>query len=157
MKTLLILLITPLLIWSLMRALIVPLVSSRHATGGVVDGDLARCKSAGNCVTSSAADRNAIPPLPFTATSESQWQLLLDTVASLPGYKLVKREGDYAHFEARTPLMNYRDDLELLWHRDANQVAIRSASRLGIKDLGANNARVTVIRTLLELQQRDAG
>ena len=156
MKTLIILLIAPLLIWSLMRALIVPLLSSRPAAGGLVEDRLAACSSPDNCVTSAPSDRKPIEPLVFEAASERQWQQLIDTVTSLPGYKLVRRDGDYVHFEARTPLMNYRDDLELHWLRDAKRIDIRSASRLGIKDLGANRARIDVVRKLLELQLKSA-
>ncbi len=154
MKTALILLITPLLIWSLMRALVVPLLTTRSAAGGVVDGDLARCTSADNCQSSAAAD---VQPLAFPAASETQWQQFIDTVASLPGYKVLKREGDHVHFEARTPLMNYRDDLELLWRREADEIAIRSASRFGLKDLGANAQRIEMVRKLLALQLQQKG
>lgn len=153
MKTLLIILIAPLLGWTLVRALIIPMLSTKTAAAGVVAGELALCERASNCVTSAKADRSAIEPITFGETSERDWQGLLDAIASLPGFRLLDRRGDYAHFESRTPLMNYRDDLELLWHRDRGTVSVRSASRLGIRDLGANAERVAMIRKLAELQR----
>ncbi|MEM6988777.1 MAG: DUF1499 domain-containing protein [Pseudomonadota bacterium] len=154
MKTLLIILITPLILWSLLRALIIPVLSSKTAARGVVDGELSVCQRASNCVTSVAADPNAIEPIDFADASESDWQGLLDAITSLPGFNLRERQGDYVHFESRTPLMNYRDDLELHWHRDRGYVAIRSASRLGIRDLDANANRVAMIKKLAEIQRR---
>lgn len=154
MKTLLIILVTPFIVWSLLRALIIPALSAKSAAGGLAESQLTVCRRDSNCVTSAPGDANAIPHLAFPEAGEADWQQLIDSVTSLPGYKLIKREGDYVHFESRTPLMNYRDDLELLWQRDEQTVAIRSASRLGIKDLGANAARVSMVRKLVELQQR---
>ncbi|MEM7376065.1 MAG: DUF1499 domain-containing protein [Pseudomonadota bacterium] len=154
MKTLIIILITPLIVWSLLRALIVPVLSSKTAAGGVEENELTVCKRATNCVTSNAVDPNAIDAIAFEDASEREWQGLLDAIGSLPGFTQRAREGDYVHFESRTPLMNYRDDLELFWQRDRGTVAIRSASRLGIRDFGANADRVAMIRKLAELQRR---
>ncbi len=149
MKTLIIILLTPLVIWTLTRGILVPLFSGRSAATGIQpDGNLGSCPDKPNCVCSSDTDSHAITPLRFADASISEWQALLDAMGSLPGWKQINKDGHYAHFESRTPLMNYVDDVELLWQNEAGLIQVRSASRLGHSDLGANAKRVEVLRVL---------
>ena len=46
-------------------------------------------------------------------------------------------------------LMRFRDDVEFLLDREARVFHVRSASRVGYSDLGANAARVERLRALL--------
>lgn len=148
-KTLIIILITPLVLWTLTRGVLVPLFSGRSvATGVQQDGTLGGCPDKPNCACSYDTDSHAVEPLIFTDAKQAQWQSLLDAMGSLPGWKLKTKDGAYAHFESRTPLMNYVDDIEVLWQPDAGLVQIRSASRLGHSDLGANAKRVEMLRAL---------
>lgn len=148
MKTLIIVLITPLILWTLTRGVIVPLLSGKSVARGAEEGQLAPCPSSPNCVCSIDSDSHAIEPLAFADADQTHWQALLDALGSLPGWKRVSKDGGYAHFESRTPLMNYVDDIELLWQREQGLVQIRSASRLGHSDLGANRKRVEMLRVL---------
>ncbi|MGB0866679.1 MAG: DUF1499 domain-containing protein [Granulosicoccaceae bacterium] len=150
MKTLIIILITPLVLWTLMRGVIVPLLSSKSAAAGLHEnGQLGACPAdSQNCVCSLDTDSHAVEPLAFTNAGQAQWQSLLDAMSSLPGWKLISKDGSYAHFESRTPLMNYVDDIEVHWQSDAEKVQVRSKSRLGVKDLGANKKRVEMLRVL---------
>lgn len=149
MKTLIIILMTPLVLWTLTRGIIVPLFSGRTAAAGQQQDDtLGACPNKPNCVCSFDTDSHAIEPLAFADAGQAQWQALLDAMSSLPGWKLKSKDGAYAHYESRTPLMNYVDDIEVLWQSDKSVIAIRSASRLGHSDLGANAKRVEMLRVL---------
>ncbi len=149
MKTLVIIVLTPLVLWTLMRGVIVPLLSGRTVAAGLQqDGNLGGCPDKPNCVCSLDTDSHAVEPLAFAGAGLAQWQGLLDAMGSLPGWKLKNKDGAYAHFESRTPLMNYVDDIEVQWQSDAGLIQIRSASRLGHSDLGANAKRVEMLRVL---------
>ena len=70
-------------------------------------------------------------------------------VRDTPGTQIVKRDGDYLQATATTALMRYTDDLEFWFDNAAQVVHVRSASRLGREDLGANRKRVEAIRAQL--------
>lgn len=150
MKIFIVILITPLVLWTLMRGVLVPLFSSKSAAAGKQEsGLLANCPpSSQNCVCSFDTDSHTIEPLAFGEAGQTQWQSLLDAMGSLPGWKLKSKDGAYAHFESRTPLMNFVDDIEVLWQSDAGLIQVRSQSRLGRKDFDANAKRVEMLRVL---------
>jgi len=54
------------------------------------------------------------------------------------------------HATYKTPLVGYTDDLELLLDEDSGVLHIRSASRIGRSDLGANRKRIEALRLLLK-------
>jgi uncharacterized protein (DUF1499 family) len=58
---------------------------------------------------------------------------------------LEERDG-YAAFECTTRLMRFVDDVELLLDAPAGVIHLRSSSRIGHSDLGANRKRVEALR-----------
>jgi uncharacterized protein (DUF1499 family) len=74
---------------------------------------------------------------------------LLQVVRTAPGAVVVKSEPDYLYAQFTTPLMKYVDDVEFWLDPAAGVVQVRSASRLGASDLGANRQRVEAIRAHL--------
>lgn len=62
---------------------------------------------------------------------------------------VVNSEADYVYAQFTSRLMQYVDDVEF-WFDPGNRVVhVRSASRIGKSDLGANRARVESIRSAL--------
>ena len=53
----------------------------------------------------------------------------------------------YLYATATTSLMKYVDDIEFLLSDDGQSIQVRSASRIGKADLGANARRIEIIRT----------
>ena len=45
-----------------------------------------------------------------------------------------------------TPVMRFRDDVQLLFIPDDRLIHVRSASQLGLSDLGANANRIETLR-----------
>lgn len=116
---------------------------------GVSGGRLAACPDSPNCVGSQGADtRHAIEPLAMRGTAEESLERLRRLVESMPGARLVRADPPYLHFEMRTRICRFVDDLEFLADPAASVIHVRSASRLGYSDLGANRARVEGIRSL---------
>ncbi len=65
------------------------------------------------------------------------------------GAGVVRSSPDYLYAEFTTPVMKFVDDVEF-WFNPVDQVIeVRSASRLGSKDLGANRDRIETIRRRL--------
>lgn len=63
--------------------------------------------------------------------------------------EIVRSEPDYLYAVFTTPVMRYRDDVELALDRSARTIRVRSASRIGYGDMGANRARLESIRKSL--------
>jgi len=126
---------------------------------GVRNGRLKPPSMTGNSVSSQAGlwpghpQREAarIEPLALAGDDgPATMQRLRDTVAAMPGARIVRFDGDYLRAEFTTPIMKFADDAEFWLDRDAGVVQVRSASRLGQGDLGANRKRVETIRARLQ-------
>lgn len=128
------------------------LASRRRPDLGLVDGRLRPCPPTPNCVSSEGADpSHAVEPLRFHGDPDEAFARLVGQVRSRPRTELLTLEDGYAHFEVRTWL-GFRDDLELRLEREALQVHVRSASRIGRSDLGVNRARVESLREGFEVR-----
>ena len=62
---------------------------------------------------------------------------------------IVSVEGNYLYAEFTSRIMGYVDDVEFLYDRENGVTHVRSASRLGYSDLGANRNRIERIRSQL--------
>lgn len=111
---------------------------------GVQNGRLAPCPDSPNCVSSFAADeQHGIAPL--NATLERVQQVLL----AMERTNIVAFEGNYLYAEFTSRLLGFVDDVEFLYDPAAGVTHVRSASRLGYSDLGANRSRIEDIRARL--------
>jgi len=125
---------------------------------GLREGKLKRPSKTPNSVSSQAdlwpgdAQQNyaRIAPLPLVGTGAETMARLKDVVQAQPGAEVVKAEGDYLYAIFTTRLMKYTDDVEFWFDPVQQVVQVRSASRLGSKDLGANRARVEALRAALQ-------
>ena len=108
--------------------------------------ELPACPDSPNCVSSVSTDSaKSIAPLGFEGDPAAALARLQETLKELGG-KEVRIEENYVWFEFRTPLLGFVDDVECLLDAEAKQIEIRSASRIGHSDLGANRKRVERIR-----------
>lgn len=110
---------------------------------GLVNGALAACGSAPNCVVSEggADEKHSIAPLPL-----SSWNKIPGAVGDMGG--TVTQTGDqYISATFTSKSFGFVDDLEFRKAEDG--VHVRSASRVGYSDRGVNRARVEVLRERL--------
>ena len=111
------------------------------------DTVLTPCGMLPNCVNSySGTGGSAIAPL--QATTE-QWQALKRWLAQQDNWTITEETPDFLQAVVKTPLMQFRDDVQLVFDRQAGQLQVRSSSRLGISDMGANRRRIVSLRTHL--------
>jgi len=117
------------------------------ASVGADDGRLATCPSSPNCVSSLAnASQHRVTPLQMNGTATESMRQLHAIIASMPRSRVVTADDDYLHAEFRSAVLGFVDDLELLVDETKGIIHVRSASRLGYSDLGANRRRVEQLR-----------
>lgn len=111
---------------------------------GIIDGRLAPCPESPNCVSSFASDEtHRIEPL--TATLQEVEQVL----RGLDAANIVETAEGYLYAEFTSRIMGFVDDVEFQADPSSGLIHVRSASRLGYGDLGANRNRIESIRAAL--------
>ena len=111
---------------------------------GEQNGRLAACPESPNCVSSFESDtEHGIQPLQASLRDVEQILLELDEA------NIVESKEGYLYAEFTSRLMRYVDDVEFLEDSEKGIIHVRSASRLGYSDLGANRKRIENIRGLL--------
>ena len=76
---------------------------------------------------------------------------LKKVIASLDNMTLVTENDQYLHFECKSAIMGFVDDLEFYFSDETpgeKTIQVRSASRLGYSDFGVNRKRVEQLRKL---------
>ena len=125
-------------------------LNTKSVAGGVVGGRLAPCPATPNCVSSQSEDATQlVEPFKLTGDSTAVLGKLKAALARLGGTTVVKEETNYLHAVASTAFFRFRDDLELLIDPANGGVHVRSASRIGVSDMGANRKRVERLRAIL--------
>jgi uncharacterized protein (DUF1499 family) len=80
---------------------------------------------------------------------EVAWAGLRSLLEATPRVSIVEDEPDYLHAVFTTRIMRYRDDVEFHARQEQHEIAVRSASRVGYSDMGANRRRVEWVRAEL--------
>lgn len=124
------------------------------AMPGVVNGRLAAPSPTPNSVSSQAylfeghprRMQAQIEPLRFTGDGQAAMARLAALLQRTAHATLVVERPDYLYVQFRTPLLRFTDDAEFWLDPSAGVIQLRSASRLGRDDLGANRARIEALR-----------
>jgi len=117
---------------------------------GIFRGRLTGCPAAPNCVCSDVTDKShRIEPLVLAVSADRAWSAVHGVLDTLPGVHIVTDSADYLHAECESAVFGFVDDLELHLRSLEGVIAVRSASRLGYFDLGANRHRVERLRAML--------
>ena len=123
------------------------------AAAGLVNGRLAVCDAAPHCVCSDAGERAdtlhwvdaiTVPAL----ADDTRWRLIREVLAASGG-AVEREQANYLHATYTSRLLRFVDDVEL--RMDGAQLHIRSSSRVGYSDLGANRQRVEDLRARLNV------
>lgn len=87
-----------------------------------------------------------IAPIGYSGTQAAAMDKLLQALRNTPGLKVVVSRPDYVYAQATTPVMKFTDDLEFWFDPTQPLIHLRSASRLGERDMGKNRSRLEDIR-----------
>ncbi len=124
---------------------------------GVKDGKLKRLSKTENSVSSQAdlwADHPMqayarIAPFKITGDGSAEMGQIVATLQAMPRTVIAQQDASYIYAQCTTQLLKFTDDLEFVLDKAAGVIHVRSASRIGRKDLGANRARMEQIRAAL--------
>ena len=124
---------------------------------GVREGRLKPLSATDNSVSSQAAlypghpqlAYSQIAPLALRGNGAETLAKIKTIVEGTPGALVVKREPGYLYAQYTTRLMKFVDDVEFWFDPTAQVVQVRSASRIGKGDLGANRQRIEAVRAAL--------
>lgn len=118
---------------------------------GLVDGHLRPCPPSPNCVCSQGADAgHAIAPLRFAGPAPAAWDRLQQVIRASPRTRITEVNDHYLRVEFTTAILRFVDDVEFLLDVPGEVIHVRSASRVGYSDLGANRKRVESLRAAFE-------
>lgn len=126
------------------------LSGKRPSNLGVTNGKLSACPVSPNCVSSDAADTvHNIAAISFQGDASVAWSQLVGYLGKQPQVAVIEQTDVYIAVEYRSAFMGFVDDLELHLRTEEQQIAVRSASRLGYSDFGVNRKRVESLRNSL--------
>lgn len=118
----------------------------------MLNGQLRPCPSTPNCVCSEQQVEGAfVEPFVYSTPADDAWRKIKHTIVETGGVVLTEQH-NYLHARYETPLLRFIDDVELRLDENNRVIHIRSASRVGKSDLGANRKRVAGIRTAFNKQ-----
>jgi uncharacterized protein (DUF1499 family) len=123
-------------------------ISRSGEAPGLLGGKLRPCGAAPNAVCSEDS-KAARQVEPINGATENDWQLLCTAVSRLGG-TIHDDTGDYLWATFRSRVFGFVDDFEARRDVETNVIHLRSASRVGHSDLGANSRRVEQIRNSLK-------
>ncbi|MFH2201667.1 MAG: DUF1499 domain-containing protein [Elusimicrobiota bacterium] len=108
---------------------------------------LAPCPSSPNCVSTEATDpEHRIEPIPYTGSVDAARTRLLGVLKGMKRSRILAAEGDVILAEFVSLLWRFVDDAEFHFNDGDKTIRLRSASRIGYSDFGANRRRMEEIR-----------
>lgn len=114
---------------------------------GATGGQLSACPDSPNCVSSQAQDTaHHVAAISNVGGDQGAITKLKQVIEAMEGAEVITTTDDYLHAEFTSKLMGFVDDLECYLPPDKSSIQVRSASRLGQSDLGANRTRVEELR-----------
>jgi len=117
--------------------------SAGLAAPTVREGALPPCSNKPNCVSSEVNPEHAAYVEPINAEiTIRQLQTLIESL----GGQITSTDDTHLHAEFRTRLFGFTDDMLVVFDEPGNLFRIRSSSRVGHSDLGANRKRVEALR-----------
>jgi len=122
---------------------------------GVRDGRLAAPSMTANSVTSQAAlypdhprkVHAQIAPLRYSGSGPQAMARLVSVIQGMDRTRIVVEQPDYIRAEMQTRWLRFTDDMEFWLDPVQAVIQVRSASRLGQDDVGANREHIEAIRT----------
>ncbi len=105
------------------------------------------CPDTPNCVSSMETRiRHYVEPLRYQGSMEVAKKRLLDMINGFGRTQVLEDSGPYIRATFTTFLFRFTDDVEFLIDDEKKLIHMRSASRVGYSDLGANRRRCEAIR-----------
>jgi len=109
---------------------------------GVDNGQLKVLSSRPNGVSTQAqSESKKVETISYNGELDAEMNKVEKVISAMPGAAIKTKKRDYLYAVFTTPLMRYRDDVEVYLNEDRKELHFRSASRVGYSDLGVNRKR----------------
>lgn len=110
---------------------------------GIKDGKFQPCPKSPNCVSTQSDDeKRKIEPLKYTGTIDEAKLKIKEIIKTFKRTTLITEEDLYLHFEFRTAIFKFIDDVEFYFDDSTKFIHFRSAARMGWSDMGVNRKRM---------------
>lgn len=114
------------------------------------------CPDSPNCVSSlSDNKKHFIEPFKYTGSLEDARQKLINILENTRRARLVTIGNNYTHAESRSFIFRFVDDVEFFLPAGESIIHVKSASRSGYYDFGANRRRVERFRAAFENRENN--
>ena len=114
---------------------------------GATSDRLSPCPNSPNCVSSLSEDKShQVEPLTYNVPLDVAREKLISVINSMKRSEIATAENNYLHATFKSFLFRFVDDVEFSFDDERKIIDVRSASRTGYFDLGANRRRVEEIR-----------
>ena len=114
---------------------------------GATSDRLSPCPNSPNCVSSLSEDKShQVEPLTYNVPLEEAREKLISVIKSMKRSEIAIAENNYLHATFTSFLFRFVDDVEFSFDDERKIIDVRSASRMGYFDLGANRRRVEELR-----------
>lgn len=125
-------------------------MSRSGQAAGILDGRLKLCPDKPNCVCSEYREdgEHFVEPLEFSLLAPGDVNAAIRGIIREMGGRITTEREDYMAATFHSPLFGFVDDLEIRIDAAASLIHIRSASRVGYGDFGANRKRTEKFRKL---------
>lgn len=118
---------------------------------GINEGKLQSCPKTPNCINSqSGTEGQKVQSINYTGTQKEAHERLLQIIKTEKRTKTITVQGNYIRVEFTSALFRFVDDVEFYFPEGQERdgvIHVRSASRIGHSDLGANRKRIERIRS----------
>ena len=115
---------------------------------GITNNRLNPCINRDNC-RNSDDPQDKFRVAPIADPDGSAWARIPEVMESLGRVQSIELRDDYMHFTQTSAFFRFVDDIEFHRRPESDEIAVRSASRLGYRDFGVNQERIDAIRSLL--------
>ena len=151
---LLIIILTSLILLAMVALFILSLISQYGQASGLVEAKLTRCPDTPNCLCSEykADVDHYVEPLVISEQKATEVLSRLKTVILRMGGSINVEKPDYLAATFTSSTFRFVDDLEIRIDPHKNQVQLRSASRVGRGDGGANRKRIERLKSIFNLE-----
>ena len=114
---------------------------------GIDNNSLKPCLGSPNCVSSISKDPSRhIEPFRYEGTAKDAKKKLISIIESTKRAQIITSESNYIHAEFTSLIFRFVDDVEFYFDDPAPVIHVRSESRVGYSDLGANRKRIEKLR-----------
>ena len=109
---------------------------------------IVKCGFKPNCVCSLNTGLHQVEPFPVLETPQQSIARLREILSALEGCEITQESPTYIAATYRTAKLRFIDDLEFELGSDNDEevIHVKSASRVGFSDLGANRRRIALLR-----------